>query len=73
MYKAQIQTNDFEIIPGTKTEVNGKLPAVRFNRLDDGTFQLTVNGLTKEADLVKIDTENKQVVLRMEGKKYTIQ
>ncbi len=73
MYKASIAQHQVEIIPGKETSVNGKLRDIQFSQTASGSFILTLDGKKSEADLVKFDKENKQVIVRVEGKKYAVQ
>lgn len=72
MYKANIGNQEFELIPGKESSVNGTLKSTSFTQTEKGSYLLTVNGVSKIADLVKLDKENKMVVVRIEGKKYNV-
>jgi len=73
MYKASLGEFEFDIDSSGNSTVNGIKKQVKFIVHSDGSFLLSVDGKTKEADLVRNDKENKQIILRIEGKKYTIQ
>lgn len=73
MYKTSIGEFNFEIIPGSNTQVNGIARNVNFSKETEKSFLVQIDGKTKVADLVKLDKDLKQVVLRIEGKKYSIQ
>ncbi|MBK7763923.1 MAG: acetyl-CoA carboxylase biotin carboxyl carrier protein subunit [Bacteroidetes bacterium] len=72
MYKASIQDKLFEIEVGDKTLLDGKLCEIEFSQSAKRSFILSMNGKRKEADVVKFDKEAKQLILRMEGKKITV-
>ena len=73
MYKTSLGEYNFDIVPGSITTLNGVDKKVFFAEEGKKSFLINIDGRTKQADLVKLDKEAKQVVLRIEGKKYTIQ
>jgi biotin carboxyl carrier protein len=72
MYKASVNEKVFEIELGDITSVNGQITKTEFSHTEDKSYSLQINGTLKEADLVKLDKENKIITLRIEGKKYNI-
>jgi biotin carboxyl carrier protein len=72
MYQASIEEHSFQIEVDPTVSVQGKPKQVKFNAYN-GSFQLEMDGKTKEADVVSIDKDAKLVMLRIEGKKYTVQ
>lgn len=74
MYKAIIGKDTFEVITGEGASLNGKPKKVGFHVSPDGrSFMLTVDGQTREADLVKYDRDAKEITLRMDGQKFSVQ
>lgn len=72
MYKASIKEKLVEIELGDKVLLDGKLCDIDFVQSGKQSFVLSMNGKRKEADLVKFDREAKQLVLRIEGKKISV-
>jgi len=72
MYKASLSKFEFEIGSTGNSIVNGMTRQVAFHQNASGSFVITVDGKTMEADLVRYDKEAKQVTIRMKGKKYTV-
>lgn len=72
MYKASIKEKLVEIELGDKVLLDGKLCDIDFVQSGKQSFVLSMNGKRKEADLVKFDRETKQLVLRIEGKKISV-
>lgn len=74
MYKASIGKETFEVITGDSPSVNGKSKRIGFATADGGrSFIMTIDGRSREADLVRIDKEAKEITIRMDGNKYTVQ
>lgn len=73
MYKAIIGQDTYDVSTGADATINGLPKQVEFKMIGDGSFRMTVDGRTREADLVKLDKETKEITLRMEGSKYTFQ
>lgn len=72
MYKASIKDKLVEIEVNDKVLLDGKLCEIDFVQSGKQSFVLSMNGKRKEADLVKFDRETKQLVLRIEGKKISV-
>ncbi|HPI54055.1 MAG TPA: acetyl-CoA carboxylase biotin carboxyl carrier protein subunit [Chitinophagaceae bacterium] len=68
MYKTTIGEFQFEYENAIQTSSDFAL-----TQAAGGGYQCVFNGKSVVADVVKIDKESKQVVLRIEGKKYTVQ
>lgn len=68
MYKTTIGEFQFEHDNAIQTSSDFSL-----TKAAGGGYQCVFHGKSVIADVVKIDKESKQVVLRIEGKKYTIQ
>lgn len=73
MYKARTGEDEFEIVTGEHATVNGVKKEIQFTKESISSFIVHVNGKTHAADLVKLDKENKQVVVRIGGKKFKTQ
>jgi biotin carboxyl carrier protein len=73
MYTASIKEQKFEIDFEGQTTLNGDNVIHNLSRTADGAYVLTMNGVKTIADLVRIDKDNKIVVLRIAGSKYQIQ
>jgi biotin carboxyl carrier protein len=71
MYTATIKESKFEIELGSS--INGNELISSIQRTAGGAYLLTYNGKKTIADLVRIDKENKIVVLRIGGTKYQVQ
>ncbi len=71
MYTATIKDDKFEIELGSS--INEKELISSIQRTADGAYLLTYNGKKTIVDLVRIDKENKIVVLRIGGLKYQVQ
>lgn len=73
MYTATIKDTITTIeLDGTE-KLNGKSVVSSLKPNPDGGYWFEMNGKKCVADLVKIDRENKVIVLRIEGKKYQVQ
>ncbi|MBL7764478.1 MAG: acetyl-CoA carboxylase biotin carboxyl carrier protein subunit [Chitinophagaceae bacterium] len=72
MYKARIADNIYSIETGKHASLDLQSIHFRFYKLEDGGYTLHLNGKDWIADLVKIDYPNKQITLRIEGKKYIV-
>jgi biotin carboxyl carrier protein len=46
---------------------------IEFVKSATNSFKMRMNGVEKDADLVKLDKENKLVIVRIEGKKFAVQ
>jgi biotin carboxyl carrier protein len=74
MYKASIKDQSFNIDLSNNTMVlNGENYLLSLTPLDDGGYEAILNGNKVVADIVRIDYELKQVVLRIQNKRYTVQ
>lgn len=74
MYKASIKDQSFHIDLSNKTMIlNGENYLLSLTPLDDGGYEAVLNGNKVVADIVRIDYELKQVVLRIQNKRYTVQ
>ena len=73
MYTATIGSKDIQVVTGKSSSINGKTAEILFLNSGPHSFVLTIDGKSKDADFVKFDKENKLIVLRIEGKKYSIQ
>lgn len=73
MYTAAIQENKFDIELGETDMVNTTAISSSLTAHPDGGYLFEYKGRKVIADLVKLDREAKVVVLRIQGKKYTIQ
>lgn len=74
MYKASIKDQSFNIDLSNNTMIlNGENYLLFLTPLDDGGYEAVLNGNKVVADIVRIDYELKQVVLRIQNKRYTVQ
>ncbi len=74
MYQASIKDQNFQIdLDSKSTLLNGTECLLQLVKLDDGGYQANFRGEKVIADIVKIDRELKQIVLRIKNKKYAIQ
>ena len=73
IYHTLINETKYTVELDEKASVNGNLQNVDFSKVQKGSYLFNYNGRNINTDIVKIDYESKQVVLRIEGKKYTIQ
>ena len=73
MYKASIGARDVQVVTGKESSVNGIPVEIEFAKSAPHSFTLRLNGVKKDADLVKLDKENKLVIMRIEGKKLAVQ
>lgn len=73
MYTATIKENRFDIELGEVETLNSASISSQLKPNPDGGFLFEYNGKKVIADLVRIDREAKQVVLRITGKKYVVQ
>lgn len=73
MYKAKTGEDEFEIVTGDQASVNGVKKSVQFKKESSTAYVVSIDGKTHTADLVKLDKENKQVIVRIGGKKFTTQ
>ena len=71
-YHTSINETKYAVELGEQASVNGNIINVDFSKIQKGSYQFNYNGKKINTDIVKIDYESKQVVLRIEGKKYTI-
>ncbi len=72
MYKVLIGQDAMDVSADEPASVNGVKKDIQFINVN-GAYQVTMDGQTHLADLVKLDRETKEVVLRMRGKKYAFQ
>lgn len=73
MYKASIGSHDVQVVTGKDASVNGVPVDIEFVKSATNSFKMRMNGVEKDADLVKLDKENKLVIVRIEGKKVAVQ
>ena len=73
MYSAIIQDSSFDIELGKTTVVYGSVQECTLEFGGKDAYFFTMHGKKIIADVVKIDLENKQVVLRVQGKKIAVQ
>jgi hypothetical protein len=73
MYKASIGSHDVQVVTGKAASVNGVPVDIEFVKSATNSFKMRMNGVEKDADLVKLDKENKLVIVRIEGKKFAVQ
>jgi biotin carboxyl carrier protein len=73
MYKASIGSDDVQVVTGKDASVNGVPVDIEFVKSATNSFKMRMNGVEKDADLVKLDKENKLVIVRIEGKKFAVQ
>ncbi len=73
MYKASIGSHDVQVVTGKDASVNGVPVDIEFVKCATNSFKMRMNGVEKDADLVKLDKENKLVIVRIEGKKFAVQ
>ena len=73
MYKASIGSHDVQVVTGKDASVNGVPVDIEFVKSATNSFKMRMNGVEKDADLVKLDKENKLVIVRIEGKKFAVQ
>jgi len=73
MYKASIGSHDVQVVTGKDASVNGAPVDIEFVKSATNSFKMRMNGVEKDADLVKLDKENKLVIVRIEGKKFAVQ
>ncbi len=73
MYKASIGSHDVQVVTGKDVSVNGVPVDIEFVKSATNSFKMRMNGVEKDADLVKLDKENKLVIVRIEGKKFAVQ
>jgi len=73
MYKASIGSHDVQVVSGKDASVNGVPVDIEFVKSATNSFKMRMNGVEKDADLVKLDKENKLVIVRIEGKKFAVQ
>jgi biotin carboxyl carrier protein len=73
MYKAFIGSHDVQVVTGKDASVNGVPVDIEFVKSATNSFKMRMNGVEKDADLVKLDKENKLVIVRIEGKKFAVQ
>jgi acetyl/propionyl-CoA carboxylase alpha subunit len=67
MYQAKVQDYTFDISNEQLTT------SIEFQSEGSKAYSAVIDGKQVQVDLVKIDEELNQVVLRMAGKKYTVQ
>lgn len=72
IYQAKINETNYSIELGEKPSINSSIQNIDFAKVQKGSYQFNYNGRNVNTDVVKIDYETKQVILRIEGKKYTI-
>ena len=73
MYKASIGSHDVQVVTGKDASVNGVPVDIEFVKSATNSFKMRMNSVEKDADLVKLDKENKLVIVRIEGKKFAVQ
>ncbi|MBK8145629.1 MAG: biotin/lipoyl-binding protein [Bacteroidetes bacterium] len=74
MYQASIKDQNFQIdLDSKSTLLNGMECLLQLVKLDDGGYQANFRGEKVIADIVIVDRELKQIVLRIKNKKYAIQ
>jgi len=73
MYKASIGSHDVQVVTGKAASVNGVPVDIEFVKSATNSFKMRMNGVEKDADLAKLDKENKLVIVRIEGKKFAVQ
>ena len=73
MYKASIDSYEFDIDFGKEIMLNDNVQPLHFHDEEKGSVSVSLNGESKIADIVKIDKETKLVTLRIQGKKFTVQ
>jgi biotin carboxyl carrier protein len=73
MYKASIGSDDVQVVTGKDASVNGVPVDIEFVKSATNSFKMRMNGVEKDADLVKLDKENRLVIVRIEGKKFAVQ
>jgi biotin carboxyl carrier protein len=73
MYKVSIGSHDVQVVTGKDASVNGVPVDIEFVKSATNSFKMRMNGVEKDADLVKLDKENKLVIVRIEGKKFAVQ
>jgi biotin carboxyl carrier protein len=72
IYHTSINETKYAVELSEQSSVNGNIQDIDFSKIQKGSYQFNYNGRNINTDVVKIDYESKQVVLRIEGKKYTI-
>jgi biotin carboxyl carrier protein len=72
IYHTLINETKYAVELDEKVSVNGDIQNVDFSKVQKGSYSFNYNGRNINTDVVKIDYETKQVVLRIEGKKYTV-
>lgn len=74
MHRTNIGEHSFDIqVKDGKYQLNGHEGHLNFLEKQSGSFHCEIDGVSHEADLVKLDTENKQITLRIKGQKVLVQ
>jgi acetyl/propionyl-CoA carboxylase alpha subunit len=73
MYQANINNSSYQLLLENTVQLNGVEKKVLFTPISAESFRMKVQDKEYVADLVRIDREQKTVVLRIEGKKYSVQ
>ncbi len=74
MYQAIIKDQSFEIdLDSDLIKLNQKECLLKLVKLDEGGYEANFRGEKAIVDIVKIDRELKQIVLRIKNKKYFFQ
>jgi biotin carboxyl carrier protein len=73
MYKANIKDNQFNVeFRQEQMFLNDAALPLALKALDEGGYEASIGDRKWIADIVKIDLEQKQVVLRIHNKRYTV-
>lgn len=73
MYKATIKEQGFEIeFRENKMLLNNNEYPLSLKMLDDGGYEVEIDKVKVIADVVKMDREQRQIILRIRNKRYTI-
>jgi hypothetical protein len=74
MHRTIIGERSFDIqVKDGKYQLNGHEGHLDLLEKQVGSFHCEIDGVSHEADLVKLDTENKQITLRIKGQKVLVQ
>ena len=72
MYKVIVADHTLDVETGHVPKLNGHHRQASMHFTEEGGIAITMHGLTRTADLVELDAENKVVVFRMAGKKISV-
>ena len=74
MHRTIIGEHSFDLqVKDGKYQLNGHEGHLDLLEKQIGSFHCEIDGVSHEADLVKLDTENKQITLRIKGQKVQVQ